>query len=264
MFGFRNELRRQLDGHAVPLFWAAITLVLSLSGPLGTDENCSFAHRMLFWSVVLGGIILTNAVLCAAMGRFCRRFGARCHLMLVSGCVALLAVTPVSALAEGRIVHDGPVLSASTAETLTFLFLISMGITGYNLITRVVPDGAPADAVAPPDRGDNPRLPRLLLRVDPALRGDLLSITGRDHYVDIRTTAGLQTILMRFSDAMTEAAPTDGGQVHRSHWVAWQAVTGTERAAGKLVLTLTDGSRVPVSRTFRGAVAARGLLRPGD
>lgn len=260
---FRDELGRQLSGPALPVVWAGMTLLLGLSGPLGSYENCTFAHRTLFWSVAVGSIILLHSVFCTALHLSCGRLQYRCALPLVSGVVALVLFMPLVAVAEARIVHDGPVLSASTGETLTFLFLTALGIGGYSLITGAdrtpAPEPLPASGgAADSGTGD---MPRLLMRIDPALRGDLLSITGRDHYVDIRTGAGASTILMRFSDAMAEAAPVAGAQVHRSHWVAWQAVAGAEKVAGKPCLVLTDGSRIPVSRSYRHAVTSRGLLR---
>jgi hypothetical protein len=265
MQGFRNELRHMLAGPALPAFWAIMTLVLGLSGPLGTYENCTFAHRTMFWSVVIGSVILTNAVICAAVWATIGRLSGTSGIPLVSAAVTLVLFAPVTAVAQGQIVQDHPMFTASTAETMTFLFLTALGIGGYNLLARadVAAPAAAAPASASTPEGQPAPLPRLVMRLDPALRGDLYAITGRDHYVDIRTSKGAATILMRFSDAMLEAAPVAGGQVHRSHWVAWGAVTAAERAAGKLHLALADGSRVPVSRTYQDAVAARGLLPSG-
>lgn len=96
--------------------------------------------------------------------------------------------------------------------------------------------------------------------MEPELRGALVSMTVRDHYVDVVTSAGLSSLLLRFSDAMDETEGVPGAQVHRSHWVAWSAVTGTEREPGKLFLLLSDGSRIPVSRAHRAKLEERGLV----
>lgn len=74
------------------------------------------------------------------------------------------------------------------------------------------------------------------------------------------TSAGPSSLLMRFSDAIEETLGVPGAQVHRSHWVAWDAVTGVEREPGKLFLILTDGSRIPVSRAHRDKLEERGLI----
>ncbi len=47
--------------------------------------------------------------------------------------------------------------------------------------------------------------PRLFQRIAPEAHGDLISISVRDHYVDVVTSAGQASLLMRLSDAMAEA-----------------------------------------------------------
>lgn len=101
--------------------------------------------------------------------------------------------------------------------------------------------------------------PRLLDRLAPEQRGRLYWISVRDHYVDVGTSQGVSSLLLRLSDAMVETAGEEGGQVHRSHWVAWGAVTSAERQRGKMVLILSDGARIPVSKTYRAEVEARGI-----
>ena len=97
-------------------------------------------------------------------------------------------------------------------------------------------------------------------RIDPHLRGKLLAISVQDHYVDVYTSAGKARVLLRLSDAIAEADPVEGTQVHRSHWVAWQAVEAVEREGLKMFLRLTDGLRVPVSKNHRDKVEERGFL----
>ena len=80
-----------------------------------------------------------------------------------------------------------------------------------------------------------------------------------DHYVDIVTDKGKTLVLMRLADAMREAAAIPGLQIHRSHWVARDAVVRTQRADGKLSLELSNGLRLPVSRGFLPAVKEAGL-----
>jgi DNA-binding LytR/AlgR family response regulator len=48
--------------------------------------------------------------------------------------------------------------------------------------------------------------------------------------------------------------------VHRSWWVAEGAVASVEREAGRLMLVLRNGLRVPVSKSFRDQVKDAGWL----
>jgi DNA-binding LytR/AlgR family response regulator len=90
-------------------------------------------------------------------------------------------------------------------------------------------------------------------------RGKLLALIVEDHYVDIVTDRGKALVLMRLADAMREAGTVAGLQIHRSHWVALDAVVKAHRSDGKLILELSNGLRLPVSRGYLPAVKEAGL-----
>jgi DNA-binding LytR/AlgR family response regulator len=46
--------------------------------------------------------------------------------------------------------------------------------------------------------------------------------------------------------------------VHRSWWVARDAVVEAERGDGRAILTLKGGAKVPVSRTYAKTLRERG------
>nr|WP_285801574.1 LytTR family DNA-binding domain-containing protein [Falsiruegeria litorea] len=89
------------------------------------------------------------------------------------------------------------------------------------------------------------------------LGNELISFTMRDHYVEVTTTKGKTLVLISLGDALEELGDYAGTQVHRSHWVAASASRGLERNDGKLFVKLSDGRRLPVSRTY--AASARAL-----
>ena len=264
MTSFREELALALRGHATPLVWISLTVILGLSGPLGTVEDCALTHRMLFWSTSVGALILLNAVFRAFVHGVLGWRHIQRDIPLIALGVAAMSFLPFRAVAQGQIVVSHPILTSTASETLVFLFLTALGIGCYTYLAHVEPAGAvvpatPGSVIDGEVRPPEPELPPLVQRLDPAIRGTLVSITGRDHYVDVRTVAGQGSLLMRFSDAIREAAPQDGAQVHRSHWVAWDAVSGVERDAGRLYLRLGE-ARVPVSRANRVLLAKRGML----
>ena len=61
---------------------------------------------------------------------------------------------------------------------------------------------------------------------------------------------------MRLSDAIAETRGIDGLQIHRSHWVARNAIVGLTRENGRPVVALVTGVTLPVSRTYLDAVRA--------
>jgi hypothetical protein len=100
---------------------------------------------------------------------------------------------------------------------------------------------------------------KFLDRLPPRLYGaDIIAVEAQDHYLKVYTKRGNDMILMRLSDAMGELDGIEGAQVHRSWWVARNAVTGADRGNGKAVLTLTDDIKVPVSRSYAKALREAG------
>lgn len=102
---------------------------------------------------------------------------------------------------------------------------------------------APVEAPPPPaEIAFLKRLPRHLGR-------DLASVSVQDHYCEAVTATGRTLVLMRFADALDELTGAEGTQIHRSHWVAFDAVAGVSRAGDGLAVRLKDGRELPVSRS---------------
>ena len=101
--------------------------------------------------------------------------------------------------------------------------------------------------------------PRFLDRLPPRLRGAVIhAVQAEDHYLRVHTDRGADLILMRLSDAVTELQGLEGAQVHRSWWVARDAVQDVKRGDGRATLTLAGGLTVPVSRRHARALRAAG------
>lgn len=101
---------------------------------------------------------------------------------------------------------------------------------------------------------------RFLKRIPKGIVGDLLCLRTEDHYLRIHTTAGSDLILFRLKDALAELDGAVGMQVHRSYWVARDAIKAIEKHGRKTVLVLKNGQRVPVSESFLPAVRGAGWL----
>jgi len=117
---------------------------------------------------------------------------------------------------------------------------------------------APAATQAPAPTAA--QTPAILERVSLPQRGKLIALIVEDHYVDVVTDKGKTLVLMRLADAIREAAPLAGLQVHRSHWVALDAVVRTQRSEGKVMIELSNGMRLPVSRGYLPAAKEAGLV----
>ena len=87
---------------------------------------------------------------------------------------------------------------------------------------------------------------------------DVLCLQMEDHYVRIHRPGGSTIELMPMGAAIARYGRPDGLRVHRSWWVARDAVQKIEREGRKHRLVLNGGLKVPVAR---GSVA---LLRSID
>ena len=109
----------------------------------------------------------------------------------------------------------------------------------------------PPGVAAPADAAAN----KFLDRLPAAVGRDVIYLRMRDHYVEVFTTAGHCSILMRFGDAVAELEGL-GIQVHRSYWVGRGHVERLVRRGRSAVVQLTAGHDAPVSRSWLPAVEA--------
>lgn len=245
------------------VIWAALTLVVSCSGPFGTYRLLDLPLRTLFWALIMALAIVVGTAVRALVFEVWNlqsfRYG--------STTVALILATIFPAIVQAVLLIpifkiDFPV--PDWVEIGIFTGLCSLAVGAYRHALRrkektdkmgIDETESPAETPVP----DAPPVARLFDRLPDDLDGTLLSISVRDHYVDVRTTTGTTSLLLRLSDAIAETEGVDGSQIHRSHWVAWDAVVSVERSASKMSLTLIDGSTLPVSKTYRDRVEARGI-----
>lgn len=119
---------------------------------------------------------------------------------------------------------------------------------------RPEPADAPSEVEAPGD----PALPRLAERLPPHLRAAPIALEMEDHYVRVHTVHGSALLLMRMRDAVLELDDMPGALVHRSWWVARDAVQGARREGRNVRLHLSGGIEAPVARAQVSALEAAG------
>ena len=88
----------------------------------------------------------------------------------------------------------------------------------------------------------------------------LIAIEAHDHYLRVHTDAGAELITLRFADALDELARAHGWRVHRSWWVAADAVEEVRWRRGTGEIRLVGGLTAPVSRTHGPVLKAAGWL----
>jgi hypothetical protein len=251
---FIDEFKTELGYRVSLVFWAAVTLFVVIAGPFGSYQTMSLTMRLVIGVPLMALLMLVGITLRALVFHFVGHLGFR----VASGMTALIAALVMAPTAR-LLLNLTPIGDRMASPGLLELGILVTSLSlGHSSVRRVLdPEDEPlaAEAEAQIDPAE-----RLLHRLDPPKRGPILAISVRDHYVDVQTGKGQASLLLRFSDAMAEVDPAAGVQVHRSHWVAWEAIEAVEREGVKIYLKLKHGARVPVSKNHRGKLEDRGLI----
>jgi len=86
----------------------------------------------------------------------------------------------------------------------------------------------------------------------------LIAIEAEDHYVRVHTDTGSELVQMRFSEALEELSRAYGFRLHRSWWVAAEAIERVRWTRGSGEVRLTGGVVAPVSRSYAAALKSAG------
>jgi DNA-binding LytR/AlgR family response regulator len=229
-------------------------LFMTLVGPFGTG-GAPFWTSLAYWiGLMTVGTVLANIVVRVAvrLDLFERR------PWLVALLVALVMTPPQTVLVWAT---SGLTFKGGLNPTLLLgygppVLLVTLAMLAITVLTQRVPLQTHAAPDAP---ANTPPTAVFLDRLPPKLRGgELHAVQAEDHYLRLYTSRGQDIILMRLADALGELQGLEGAQVHRSWWVARDAVVSAERGNGRASLTLKTGAVAPVSRTYAQALRAAG------
>jgi len=247
-FGPYDEVRGWLRGLLVALVSGVF---LTFAGAFGTGD-VPLGQRTIYW--------MTLMVLGYAWGAFVARYFfsvARRGLgnIWLNGLVAALVMSiPLTAVVwvASRFMQGSQIPFRAMPFMFGSVFLVSLAITALNILIE-------SRRAAIAHEGSVP--PKFLERLPLKLRGsEVWAVEAEDHYLRLHTSKGQDLILLRLADAVAELEGIEGAQVHRSWWVARDAIADAKRGDGRAVLTLKDGSEVPVSRTYAGLLRERGWI----
>lgn len=116
------------------------------------------------------------------------------------------------------------------------------------------PAGEPEPAT--PDLVASPPGSELRARLPQALGTDIIHLRADLNYLHVTTVGGSVMLLYSLARAAEELGEL-GLIVHRAHWVACAHVARTRRSGQGLVLTLSNGVDVPVSRRRQAEIRTR-------
>lgn len=162
-----------------------------------------------------------------------------------------LLVIAVAFLMLGQIIHRSFIL------TLVWqVFAISLPLMAVRALLRRPPRVETRTVVEPPLPEAEAAFRRRLSARRRTAR--LLAIEAHDHYLRVHTDQGAELITLRMADALAELEKAHGYQVHRSWWVAAEAIEAVRWRKGAGEATLAGGLTVPVSRSMAPALRDAG------
>jgi hypothetical protein len=260
----------------------AVGILLSIIGPFGTYEGMVPLKRFGFWigAVLLGTFIHIPLFYGASL---LGRFHKVPIWIWVSGS-AVVAAMPMTFVINGisaTLFGDVPLDNLFELYPLVLVISLPMQWLQYFTEDFILPSPSMRGQVDPlgdtktvrqpislaqvqsddtTTKPEPPKAPALFARLPGRLGKALICLQMEDHYVRIYTPLGDTMIHLRMADAVCELDGLEGMLVHRSWWVAREAITGWTRDGKTLLLHLSNGKSAPVARDRQPLVKAAGWL----
>jgi hypothetical protein len=221
-----------------------IGLLMGFLGPFGS-EHLPVVGRYIYWMICMVGGGLIGIAADEALSR--RLPGVWLRTAVVS--VTMTPPVTLLVLATQTLMMAGPFDWAGYEWLLWQVFPILLAVMAVRaLVWRRLPTRVETRTViAPPLPGAEAAFRR---RLSAKRRGArLIAIEAHDHYLKVHTDAGEELVTLRFADALAELAQAHGWRVHRSWWVAADAVEAVRWRKGAGEIRLVGGLTAPVSRS---------------
>ncbi|MBL8559636.1 MAG: LytTR family transcriptional regulator DNA-binding domain-containing protein [Hyphomonadaceae bacterium] len=220
---------------------AIVGVFLAISGAFGT-EIVPLPQRLSYWLTLM----LAGSMIGLIVGPFAAQRPRIGENRVLAWAVVTVSLTlPLTVFVWW---FTGLVFGARAVSALPYF----LGVTGVvtaamTALTMIVDNPGPATHAPPKDAA--PARVRFMDRLPPKLMGAIVyAVQSEDHYLRLHTSKGSDLILMRLADAIAELEGIEGAQVHRSWWVARDAVTDVKRENGRVTLLLPGDVEAPVSR----------------
>lgn len=242
-------------------FALGLGVLLGIVGPFGSYLNGDVLVRIADWA----GMLIIGTIVVGIVVPLGVRLGARAGLpsafsLAVALLMAAIPICIVSAIVA-RLIWPRQTAALRAADWYGQTLLVEICVVGLWILfetargswRRLGPSPiAQTPAGRPPDEPP----------ADPA--GAILCLQMEDHYVRIHRPSGSTLELMTLQDAIARHGAGAGLQVHRSWWVAADAVDAAERDGRNWRLRLGNDLRVPIARNRIAKARALGWIKEAD
>ncbi len=226
----------------------AAVLLSTFIGPFNTYQTMSAGKRFAFWLALIGGcgLFAHVTILYVLMHPRLAQLPRLVRLLAGSSVVSFpgLGVFLIVDYSFRDRVHG--------FDHYFFLWLTVLVFTSIiAYLNFMLPYNLP-EADSQDDIANNSA--RFMQRLPEHLGNKLISLSMNDHYVEVTTSKGSQMLHLKFSQAMEELANYPGIQIHRSHWIAKDALHSIEYYNRTMLAVTSDNRKIPVSSPYRRSV----------
>lgn len=227
-----------------PLFWSilmVVTLICFASGPFGTFEHLPTGLRLIYWVI----IVIAGGILGLIFGAILQinRWQSFQMIALTSICFAICMTIAVIIVSYAVLSPLDKYPGALSFVTLSFPTSGILFFFIHYLVQNI--GNLPAQNNISASRAP------LFARLDTYRHAKkIYALIAQDHYVEVVTEQGSELCLIRLNDAIKEAIPQEGMQIHRSHWVALEAIETAHIKGTSPHVILTTGQELKISKTY--------------
>ena len=231
-----------------------IGLIVGYLGPFGSFQM-PLASRLLYWVI----LIIVGNIIFSQTEKFCKWYFDKknFNIIIILLLTSLIGSVFLTFFVE-YMTHLFFNLKIAYPDNFLYLFpkvfflSFTLNVIGYLL------DQVQNNRNQPKQHqvNDNP----FINRIPDQLGSDLICFSMEDHYLNVQTDKGSHMMLLRMKDALVELKDYKGIQVHRSWWVALDAVQEVKKQTRKATLIMKNGIKVPVSQKYLPVLKENNLI----
>jgi len=232
---------------------AAVGLFLAFAGAFGTHATPLYS-RLLFWVLLMfAGSLCASFILVFMSQR--PRLGE--NKIILWATPTILVTIPMSLFAWGL---SSILFGFGAPSNFPFFVWVSFVVSG-SMTALMMQVNMPGPVTEGPKTGTPAGTVRFMARLPQELKGAMIyAVKSEDHYLTVYSSNGSALILSRLADAISELDGIEGAQVHRSWWVARDAIAEVLQTRNRIMLKLKNDVVAPVSRPNVKELRASGWI----
>jgi hypothetical protein len=244
----------QLPSLKTILISLSIGLIVGYLGPFGSYEM-PLLSRLIYWVILIGA----GHFIYSQSDKFCKWYFDKKHFntiltFILSTLIGAIFLTFFVEFVTHFFMNNQLTFPQNFILFYPKVFVLSLTL---NVISYLLDQAKSQSSLT---QNETMKTNNFIKRLPLKLGNDLICFSMEDHYLQVYTEKGNHMMLLRMKDALVELKDYKGLQVHRSWWVAIDAVTDVKKQARKTILVMKNNIEVPVSQKYLTIIKEAGLV----